>query len=168
MPISHSSIISMERMFLLYAIMTERSINIGKIILKETQECVRKNVGSAYFPSLITSLCLRAQVKSKANLKGHYVQGCIIRHDLERLVENVELLNQIEPNEPNESKSNESSTKSDVEADSVNEIEEAEFEEEPNSLEPRVEPNVAALVEPSVNPKLTITVPTSPNTIKKL
>lgn len=142
-------------------------MNVGKIILKEIQDCAKKKAGSAYFPSLITSLCLRAQVKSKANLKGHYGQGFITRHDLERLVDNVKLLNQIKPNESNEPKFDESSTKSDVEADLVNEIEEAEFEEEPNSLESRVEPNVAELVEPSVNPKLTIPVPTSSNTIKK-
>ncbi|TYG76058.1 hypothetical protein ES288_D03G082800v1 [Gossypium darwinii] len=34
MPISHSSTISMERMLLFYAILTEYSINVGKIILK--------------------------------------------------------------------------------------------------------------------------------------
>ncbi|MFQ6641672.1 hypothetical protein Gotur_015098 [Gossypium turneri] len=31
MPISHSSTISMERMLLLYAILTEKSINVGKL-----------------------------------------------------------------------------------------------------------------------------------------
>ncbi|MBA0735287.1 hypothetical protein Gogos_019149 [Gossypium gossypioides] len=38
MPISHSSTISMERILLLYVIMTERSINVGKIILKEIHD----------------------------------------------------------------------------------------------------------------------------------
>ncbi|MFQ6648171.1 hypothetical protein Gotur_021200 [Gossypium turneri] len=70
MPISHSSTISMERMLLLYAILTEKSINVGKIILKEILDCAKKKVGSVYFPSLITSLCLRARVKTQANLKG--------------------------------------------------------------------------------------------------
>ncbi|MFQ6665037.1 hypothetical protein Gotur_031920 [Gossypium turneri] len=46
MPISHSSTISMERMLLLYAILTEKSINVGKIILKEIHDCAQKNVGS--------------------------------------------------------------------------------------------------------------------------
>ncbi|MFQ6667220.1 hypothetical protein Gotur_033315 [Gossypium turneri] len=46
MPISHSSTISMERMLLLYAILTEKSINVGKIILKEIHDCAKKNVGS--------------------------------------------------------------------------------------------------------------------------
>ncbi|KAK8275989.1 hypothetical protein V6Z12_D10G170900 [Gossypium hirsutum] len=87
MPISHSSIISMERMLLLYAILKKKSINVGKIILKDIYDCSKKKVGIAYFPSLITSLCLRAHVKTQANLKGRYVQGCITNYDLERLVE---------------------------------------------------------------------------------
>ncbi|MFQ6629105.1 hypothetical protein Gotur_008332 [Gossypium turneri] len=94
MPISHSSTISMECMLLLYVILTEKSINVGKIILKEIHDCAKKNAGSAYFPSLITSLCLRDCVKIQTNLKGQYVQGCITSHDLERLVETVHDLNQ--------------------------------------------------------------------------
>ncbi|MFQ6645999.1 hypothetical protein Gotur_019394 [Gossypium turneri] len=39
MPISHSSTISIERMLLLYANLTEKSINVGKIILKEIYDC---------------------------------------------------------------------------------------------------------------------------------
>ncbi|MBA0750718.1 hypothetical protein Gogos_002108 [Gossypium gossypioides] len=80
--------------------MTVRSINVRKIILREIHGCSRKKTGSAYFPSLITSICLRAQVKTKANLKGPYVQCCIIAHDLERLVENFYELNLIEASEP--------------------------------------------------------------------
>ncbi|MFQ6660295.1 hypothetical protein Gotur_028884 [Gossypium turneri] len=87
MPISHSSTISMERMLLLYVILTKNSINIGKIILKEIHDCAKSKAGSAYFLSLITSLCLRARVKTQANLKGRYVQ---------RLVERVHELNQDE------------------------------------------------------------------------
>ncbi|MFQ6649907.1 hypothetical protein Gotur_023369, partial [Gossypium turneri] len=46
MPISHSSTISMERMLLLYAILTEYSINVGKIILKGIHDCAKKKAGS--------------------------------------------------------------------------------------------------------------------------
>ncbi|MFQ6667291.1 hypothetical protein Gotur_033364, partial [Gossypium turneri] len=46
MPISHSSTISMERMLLLYAILTEKSINVGKIILEEIHDCSKKKAGS--------------------------------------------------------------------------------------------------------------------------
>ncbi|MFQ6636537.1 hypothetical protein Gotur_012607 [Gossypium turneri] len=46
MPISHRSTISMERMLLLYTILTEKSINVGKIILKEIHDCAKKKAGS--------------------------------------------------------------------------------------------------------------------------
>ncbi|MFQ6631265.1 hypothetical protein Gotur_008892, partial [Gossypium turneri] len=108
MPISHSSTISMERMLLLYAILIEKSINVGKIILKEIHDCAKKKAGSAYFSSLITSLCLKARVKTQANLKGQYVQGCITNYDLERLVERVHELNQGEQEEPTEPDTEES------------------------------------------------------------
>ncbi|MFQ6629269.1 hypothetical protein Gotur_007401 [Gossypium turneri] len=46
MPISHSSTNSMERMHLLYTILIEKSINVGKIILKEIQDCAKKKARS--------------------------------------------------------------------------------------------------------------------------
>ncbi|MFQ6658107.1 hypothetical protein Gotur_027513 [Gossypium turneri] len=46
MPILRSSTISIERMLLLYAILTEKSNNVGKIILKEIHDCAKKKVGS--------------------------------------------------------------------------------------------------------------------------
>ncbi|MFQ6657228.1 hypothetical protein Gotur_026999 [Gossypium turneri] len=70
MTISHSFTISMEWTLLLYAILTKKFINVGKNILKEITNCAKKKAGSAYFPSLITSLCLKACVKTQANLKG--------------------------------------------------------------------------------------------------
>ncbi|MFQ6661065.1 hypothetical protein Gotur_029353 [Gossypium turneri] len=94
MPISHSSTISMERMLLLYAIWTEKSINVGKIILKEIHDCAKKKAGSAYFLSLITSLYLKARVRTQENMKRRHVQGCITNYDLERIVERVHELNQ--------------------------------------------------------------------------
>ncbi|MFQ6667607.1 hypothetical protein Gotur_033567 [Gossypium turneri] len=45
MPISHSSTISMERMLLLYTILKKKSINFGKIILKEIHDCAKKKAG---------------------------------------------------------------------------------------------------------------------------
>ncbi|KAK5794124.1 hypothetical protein PVK06_035329 [Gossypium arboreum] len=103
MPISHNSTISMERMLLLYAILTEKSINFGKIILKEIYDCAKKKTGSAYFPSLITSLCLRARVKTQANLKGQYVQGCITISNIEEEESDKEPVEDPEPRaEPEE------------------------------------------------------------------
>ncbi|KAK5785363.1 hypothetical protein PVK06_039941 [Gossypium arboreum] len=133
----------MERMLLSYAIITERSINVGKIILKKIYDFARKKARSAYFSSLITSLCLRAQVKSKANLKGEYVQGCITRHDLERLVENIYKLNP-----PIEPKTNELSNKSKPKVDSVNKIEEPGSEKEPNNPKPIKEPKTLNQIVP--------------------
>ncbi|MFQ6622577.1 hypothetical protein Gotur_002856 [Gossypium turneri] len=46
MPISHSSTILMEQMLFLYANLTENSINVGKIILKEIHNCAKKKAGS--------------------------------------------------------------------------------------------------------------------------
>ncbi|KAK5802802.1 hypothetical protein PVK06_030425 [Gossypium arboreum] len=123
-PISHSSTISMERMLLLYANLIEKSINVGKIILKEIHDCAKKQAGSAYFPSLITSLCLRAHVKTQANLKGRYVQGCITNYDLERLVERVHELNQGEQEEPTKPDIEESTDGTETEANSITNTEE--------------------------------------------
>ncbi|MFQ6629246.1 hypothetical protein Gotur_006890 [Gossypium turneri] len=36
----------MERMLLLYAILTKNSINVGKIILKEIHDCAKKKAES--------------------------------------------------------------------------------------------------------------------------
>ncbi|MFQ6654849.1 hypothetical protein Gotur_029860, partial [Gossypium turneri] len=87
MPISHSSTISMERMLLLYAILTEKSINVGKIILKEIHDYAKKKVGR-------------------------------------------------EQGEPIEPKTEESTNKTEIEADSVTDIEEEESDKEPNSPQP--------------------------------
>ncbi|KAK5819896.1 hypothetical protein PVK06_024930 [Gossypium arboreum] len=62
----------------------------------------------------------------------------------------------------------ESSTKSELEIDSTNVIEEAESEEELNNLEPRVDLNAAEPVELSFNLELTIPMPSSSNIMKKL
>ncbi|KAH1121710.1 hypothetical protein J1N35_004870 [Gossypium stocksii] len=157
--------------------MKERYINVGKIILKEIDDYDRKKTGRDYFPSSITSLCLRAQVKTKANLNGPYVQGCIIAHDLERLMENVHELNPIEPSEPTEPKTDKSSNKSKTEANSVTETKVVESKEEPNEpesikepkvSEPRGEPNVNEPVKPSINLELTIPMPTSSKHCKEI
>ncbi|KAH1073315.1 hypothetical protein J1N35_025643, partial [Gossypium stocksii] len=49
---------------------------------------------------------LKAHVKTQANLKGQYVQGCITNHDLERLVEKVHELNQDTEEEESNKESN--------------------------------------------------------------
>ncbi|KAH1107283.1 hypothetical protein J1N35_011051 [Gossypium stocksii] len=171
MPISHSSTISMEQMLLLYAILTEKSINVRKIIY----DCAKRKTGSAYFLSLITSLCLRARVKTQANLKGQYVQGCITSHDLERLVDKVHELNQGEQEEPTEPETKESTNATETEANSVTDTEEEESNTELNSPKPVEEssdpkPRVGQEedpVKPSVEPKFIALMLTTASTPKK-
>ncbi|KAH1073153.1 hypothetical protein J1N35_025481 [Gossypium stocksii] len=118
MPISHSSTISMKRILLfyydkkVYQCWDNYSKGDSRLYKEEGRKCLLSIIN--YFT------LLRAQVRSKANLKVQYVQGCITRHDVERLVEKVGLLNQMEPNEPNEPEYDESSTKSKPKADSTN------------------------------------------------
>ncbi|KAH1106373.1 hypothetical protein J1N35_010141 [Gossypium stocksii] len=149
MPNSHSSTISMERMLLLYAILIEKSINIRKIILKEIYDYAKMTKGSAYFPALITSLCLRARVKTQANLRGQYVQWCITIHDLERLVGRVQELNQESEEEESE-----------IELAGPNPAEGA------TNPEPKVEPEEEP-VKPSVEPEFATPIPTHASTSKK-
>ncbi|KAK5811681.1 hypothetical protein PVK06_027036 [Gossypium arboreum] len=114
----------------------EKSINVGKIILKKIHDCAKKKTGSSYFPSLITSLCLRAHVKTQPNLKRRYVQGYITNHDLERLVEKVHKLNQGEQEEPTEPDTEESTKETKTEVNLVTDTEEKESIKELNSPKP--------------------------------
>lgn len=84
--VSHSSTIARERMLLLYAIMTEKSINMGKIISKEIRECAAKRAGYPYFLSLITLLCLQYYLRPKVDLKARNHQGHIIETGVARMV----------------------------------------------------------------------------------
>ncbi|KAH1056261.1 hypothetical protein J1N35_034326 [Gossypium stocksii] len=108
----------------------EKSINVGKIILKEIHDCTKKKMGSSHFPSLITSLFLKAHVKTQANLKGQYVQGCNTNHDLERLIEKVHKLNQSEQEEPTKPDTEESTNEIETEANSITETKEEESNKE--------------------------------------
>ncbi|KAK5825939.1 hypothetical protein PVK06_020826 [Gossypium arboreum] len=127
-------------------------------------------IGSAYFPSLITSLCLRAHVKTQANLKRQYVQGCITSHDRERLVDKVHELNQGEQEGPTEPDTEESTNE--TETESVTATEEEESDNELNSPKPvegseKPKPRVKPEEEPvklSVEPKYTTPMPTFAST----
>ncbi|MBA0804992.1 hypothetical protein Gohar_004540 [Gossypium harknessii] len=56
MPISHGSTILMEQILLMYAIMSERSINVGKIILKEIYDCARKKTEAQVLKRLVENV----------------------------------------------------------------------------------------------------------------
>ncbi|KAK5839876.1 hypothetical protein PVK06_008721 [Gossypium arboreum] len=156
-------------MLLLFAILTEKSINVEKIILKEIHDCAKNKTRIVYVQSLITSLCLRAHVKTQANLKGQYVQGYITNYDLERLVEKVHELNQCEQEEPTKSDTKESTKETEIETNSVTYTEEKESDKELNSSKPvegsvTPEPEVELEKETnklSVKPKSTTPVPSS-------
>ncbi|KAH1098085.1 hypothetical protein J1N35_015006 [Gossypium stocksii] len=58
MPISHGTTISLERMVLLYLILIGKTIDVGKIILREIQNCPARRSGPAYFSFTKIILCL--------------------------------------------------------------------------------------------------------------
>ncbi|KAH1122665.1 hypothetical protein J1N35_005825 [Gossypium stocksii] len=149
---------------------TENLIVIQDKEVKERFDSIFKN------QPMMLEKGFNLEIKAKANLKGPYVQGYIITHDLEILVENVHELNPTEPSEPTEPETDESLNKSETEATSVTETEEAGSEEEPNNLEsikelkiskPSEESNVDEPIEPSVDLELTFLMPTSSNTMEK-
>ncbi|KAK5775821.1 hypothetical protein PVK06_043766 [Gossypium arboreum] len=84
MPSLHGTTISLERMVLLYLILTGKSIDVGKIILREIRNCVVKRSGLAHFPFTITILCLKAEIHTNVRKTG-YSQGTIIDWDLYRV-----------------------------------------------------------------------------------
>ncbi|KAK5843043.1 hypothetical protein PVK06_005473 [Gossypium arboreum] len=69
MPSSHGTTISLERMVLLYSILTRKTIDVGKIILREMQNCAVRRFGPAYFPFTITILCLKAKILANQRVK---------------------------------------------------------------------------------------------------
>ncbi|KAK5840147.1 hypothetical protein PVK06_009028 [Gossypium arboreum] len=81
LPSSHGTTISLERMVLLYSILTGKTIDVGKIILKEIRNCAARCSGPAYFPFTITILCLKAEILANVK-KTRYTQGKITDWDL--------------------------------------------------------------------------------------
>ncbi|GMN64422.1 hypothetical protein TIFTF001_033501 [Ficus carica] len=62
MPSTHVQTVSKDRVLLLDSIISGRSINVGATISKELGVCATKKCGSLWFPTLITSLCVRSGV----------------------------------------------------------------------------------------------------------
>ncbi|KAK5818937.1 hypothetical protein PVK06_023887 [Gossypium arboreum] len=84
MPSSHGTTISLERMVLLYSILTGKTIDMGKIILREIRNYAIKRSGPAHFPSTIIILCLKAEILANVRKTG-YSQGTITDWDLYRV-----------------------------------------------------------------------------------
>ncbi|KAK5836607.1 hypothetical protein PVK06_012402 [Gossypium arboreum] len=76
MPSSHGTIILLERMVLLYSILTGKTIDVGKIILREIRNCAVKHSGPVHFLFTITMLCLIAEILVNIRKTG-YSQGTI-------------------------------------------------------------------------------------------
>ncbi|KAK5793651.1 hypothetical protein PVK06_034803 [Gossypium arboreum] len=71
LPSSHGTTISLERMVLLYFILTRKTIDVGKIILREIQNCVVRRSGPVYFPFTITILYLKAKILTNVKKTGY-------------------------------------------------------------------------------------------------
>ena len=59
LPTTHIETLNKERLILLYCILENRGVNIGKLIQRKISACAFKLKGGLFFPSLITELCLR-------------------------------------------------------------------------------------------------------------
>ncbi|KAH1039536.1 hypothetical protein J1N35_041279 [Gossypium stocksii] len=136
MPSSHGSTISLEQMVLLYLILTGKTIDVGKIILREMQNCAVRRSGLAYFPFTITILCLKAKFFVDVKKTG-YSQDIITDWDLYRIARYFVLQQQGE------------------------ESDDPKEEEDPTEIEPlqSVEtPNKAKPMEPEAEPDVTTTM----------
>ncbi|XP_052882204.1 uncharacterized protein LOC128290549 [Gossypium arboreum] len=115
----------------------------------------------------------RDHVKTQANLKGQYVQGCITSHDLEKLVEKVHELNQGEQKEATEPDTEESTNETETESITATEVKESDKEsknpkpvEGSKNLESRVELKEEP-VKLSVEPEYTTPMLTFASTSRK-
>ncbi|KAK5785568.1 hypothetical protein PVK06_040164 [Gossypium arboreum] len=77
MPSSHGTTISLERMVLFYSILTGKTIDVGKIILREIWNCVIKHSSPTHFPFTITMLYLKAEILANARQGISKVQSQI-------------------------------------------------------------------------------------------
>ena len=62
MPVLHVSHITKDRAILLFAIFTNKSIDVGRVLYHQIMQSVRNPTLGLYFPSLITDLCKQAEV----------------------------------------------------------------------------------------------------------
>ena len=61
-PTTYDTTLSADRVFSVYAIITNLSIDVDKIVADETVKCASKKVGKLFFPQLITMLCPKVVV----------------------------------------------------------------------------------------------------------
>ncbi|KAH1122086.1 hypothetical protein J1N35_005246 [Gossypium stocksii] len=75
-----------------------KTIDVGKIILREMWNCVVRRSGLAYFPFTITIMCLKAKILANVNKIG-YSQGPITDWDLCRVAGDSVLQQRVEESE---------------------------------------------------------------------
>ena len=87
MPTTYTTIVSQERLILLYVLVQGLPIDVGSIIEKEIRDCAIKNQKAAalLFPSLITSICVVSAVRLDA--KDEHVKNdrALIARTTERI-----------------------------------------------------------------------------------
>lgn len=92
MPTTQTTIVSHDRLILLYAIVRGLAIDVGKVIQKEIRESALKKQKTAalFFPSLITSICEAFGERIEEKFKRVKNEGAIIARIVERIsVESV-------------------------------------------------------------------------------
>ncbi|BAT83746.1 hypothetical protein VIGAN_04095600 [Vigna angularis var. angularis] len=89
-PCTHVSDVTVNRAVILYAILTGRSVNLGKLIAHEIRNCANSTKAPLGHPSLITHLCKQEGVDTttppfehprKPIDMGYYTQFCLDADD---------------------------------------------------------------------------------------
>ena len=76
-PTTHDSTVSVERMLLLYCLMTGRTINIGRIMVSSIKECATHARRKLFFAGTITNMLTKAGVPQ-------YTEDMIVREQREK------------------------------------------------------------------------------------
>ncbi|KAI3719225.1 hypothetical protein L6452_20120 [Arctium lappa] len=78
-PTSHDTFITVERMLLLYCLVTGKNINFGRIIMRSIRECSTrsKSRGKFYFPGMLTKLLTEMGVP-------RYIDDLVVKEQRER------------------------------------------------------------------------------------
>ena len=91
MSTTHTTIVSQERLILLYVIVKGLPIDVGSIIEKEIRDCAIKNHKAAtlLFPSLITNICVVSGVRLDAKDEHVKNDGTLTARTIERIAGEV-------------------------------------------------------------------------------
>lgn len=87
MPTTHATIVSHDKLILLYAIVKGLIIDVGKVIEKEIGECALKKqkFTALFFSSLIIGICEASGARFEAKNKRVKNKGAITARTVERI-----------------------------------------------------------------------------------